>query len=127
MLGDVHFKEVPHQQGIGPAETITWFLADVHLYKVETDERRVYRSEEAEFDGEWSPYIWEDGNYRCDCNRALFFARAAAEPTPDDPCDSPCGDGGYIVERIVRRLDGEVLYEEPLPSEFSKPLASRRS
>lgn len=88
----------------------TWFLADVHLFKVETGERRVYRSEEIEWDGEWSHWIWEDGNYSCDCNRELFFVSAGGGEA--ESCSVPCSDGKYVVEKIVRRFDGEILYEE---------------
>lgn len=51
-------------------------------------------------------YLWSEGNYACDCNRALFFARAVGE---DDPSRS-CGDGAYSV-RIVSS-DGRELYAD---------------
>ena len=44
-------------------------------------------------------FIWEEGNYLCDCNRAIFFC--------DD--DIPCGEGKYSVNIEV---DGEVIYRE---------------
>lgn len=34
-------------------------------------------------------YQWTEGNYSCDCNRALFHARARGVPDPPSP---PCGD-----------------------------------
>ena len=53
-------------------------------------------------------YIWEEGNYSCNCNRSLFFARAVG--TPEDEIAEPeCGDKRFTV-RIVR--DGETVYEE---------------
>jgi uncharacterized protein len=57
-----------------------------------TGEVREYHSE-SDWDPEISDYVWIDGNYACDCNRALFFARAAGE---DEPENSPCG-----VERFT--------------------------
>lgn len=33
--------------------------------------------------GDWdesSDYLWTEGNFACDCNRAQFFAHAAGEP-----------------------------------------------
>ena len=40
-------------------------------------------------------FMWSaDGNYGCDCNRYLFFQRAAGEPESDD---RPCGDVAYRV------------------------------
>lgn len=34
-------------------------------------------------------FMWAEGNYSCDCNRAAFFAQAADE---DEPHDRTCGD-----------------------------------
>lgn len=31
-------------------------------------------------------FQWTDGNFGCDCNRALFFARAGKEPDPEIKC-----------------------------------------
>lgn len=50
---------------------------------------------------------WTEGNYGCDCNRALFFARARGL---DDPNHS-CGDG--IAYRIrIRDPMGVLLHDE---------------
>jgi hypothetical protein len=47
-------------------------------------------------DPSWAPdypdealrFMFEDGNYSCDCNRALFIARALGRPEPKDtPCN----------------------------------------
>lgn len=56
-----------------------------------------------------SAYLWADGNYSCDCNRALFFARAAGE---DDPEDTPCGESLFTVTGI-HLDDGRLVYSEP--------------
>lgn len=37
-------------------------------------------------------YIWTEGNYSCDCNRALLHARWRGETEPED---LPCGEGRY--------------------------------
>ena len=29
-------------------------------------------------------FMWTDGNYSCDCNRALFHARARGAPDPEE-------------------------------------------
>ena len=51
-------------------------------------------------------YIWTDGNYGCDCNRALFFGRA--DGGEGDEAD--CGEGAYAVR--IKDTDGNVLYED---------------
>lgn len=57
-----------------------------------------------------SRYIWTEGNYGCDCNRSLFFARAADE---EDPEDLDCEGGVFTAIRAhcdngtVMELDGE--------------------
>ncbi len=39
-------------------------------------------------------FMWTDGNYSCDCNRALFHARARGVPDPSET-DLVCGDTRY--------------------------------
>lgn len=51
-------------------------------------------------------FIWSEGNFACDCNRALFFEEAIGN---DDP-DRECGSEAYTV-RIVAP-NGDVLYDE---------------
>ena len=52
----------------------------------------VFDEEPGEFAEDYhQSYMWSEGNYGCDCNRALFFARAAGEEAWND--ERPCGDG----------------------------------
>lgn len=50
-------------------------------------------------------YMWDYGNYACDCNRGTFFC--AAKGIEDT--DTQCGETAYSV-RILR--DGVVAYDE---------------
>jgi hypothetical protein len=52
-------------------------------------------------------YIWSDGNYHCDCNRAIFFAEAGEE---DTDIEVPCANGAYHVR--LEDLDGTCIYED---------------
>lgn len=52
-------------------------------------------------------FMWSEGNYACDCNRALFFAHTGGEDEPEHPC----GEGAYSV-RITRPQTGEELYAD---------------
>lgn len=45
-------------------------------------------------DDETAVFLWTEGNFGCDCNRALDFARWGGEPEPDDP---PCGEERFTV------------------------------
>jgi hypothetical protein len=74
------------------------------------------------FECEWQEhfrFLWEQGSFSCDCNRALEFLRAKGqeldlerEATPCNTCDA---DRQYRVDSIV--LDnGRVVYEERSPS-----------
>jgi hypothetical protein len=59
-----------------------------------------------------SPYMWEEGNYSCDCNRKLFFIREkeGREPTKEEtPCNS--GKNRFLV-KVVYRADGCVVWNE---------------
>ena len=60
-------------------------------------------------DGEEGPstFIWSDGNYACDCNRAIDFG-------PDQE-DESCGSSRYAVQ-LVNAKTGTVFYDE-----FNKP------
>lgn len=68
-------------------------------------------------------FIWTDGNFACDCNRADFFAQAIGEPEDEN---APCGHEAFQV-----RLDGpngELLYSEFHPDVHlpKAPAASER-
>lgn len=61
----------------------------------------------ADEDGPPYLYIWEDGNYSCDCNRAMFWARAKKiEP----PKETQCSDGKFSVN--IYSMNGKLLYKE---------------
>lgn len=56
---------------------------------------------------EWhdgSEYLWTEGNYACDCNRALFFAAAAL----DDEPERSCGETAYSVPFAILE-NGEIM------------------
>ena len=63
------------------------------------------------FERDWEGYTeslmlfqWEENNFSCDCNRAMFFNNYAE---PD--MDYPCGDTEYKVRVFC---DGKLIYEE---------------
>ncbi len=53
-----------------------------------------------------SGYIWEEGNYACDCNRHLFFHRAAGHE-PEEDC--ACGHERYSILAIE---NGRIVRDE---------------
>jgi hypothetical protein len=60
-------------------------------------------------DGLWddiADYMWTEGNYSCDCNRALFFYNCGPESD-----DRACGDSEFMLPRVVL-ADGTVLEVE---------------
>lgn len=91
--------------------------ADVYIRRVADGMVRVYREDpwhppEGESIG--SIYLWEDGNYSCDCNRHLFFQRAGGElgihEIEEVPCNTSPADRKYVVDKIV--VGGEVVYQD---------------
>lgn len=59
-------------------------------------------------DDEWGDlqeYLWTEGNYACDCNRAIFFEEAG--DGSEDP-DAECGDSAYTAISVTLS-DGTVL------------------
>lgn len=79
----------------------------VHIRKNETGEIRIY-NDKIYFDDINLPnvYLWEYGNYSCDCNRRLFFARVNDE---EEDWESGCGDTEYSVNIF---LDNDCIYSE---------------
>jgi hypothetical protein len=85
-------------------------LCRLVITRVSDGERRTLDGEHLFFedDGEsLHTFIWSDGNYHCDCNRAGFFAEAGGE----EGVDEPCTNGKYHV-RIEDIEDGGMLYED---------------
>ncbi len=74
----------------------------VHIRRNEDGVIRAY-----EYDGGWeghSGYLWLEGNYSCDCNRHLFFQRAAGE----DDGEVHCGSTAYTILKF-ELASGEVV------------------
>ena len=59
----------------------------VMLRKNATGEQKLVEIADDWYQDGLSEYMWEDGNYACDCNRAAFFG--------DDPCE--CGEIAYTA------------------------------
>lgn len=71
----------------------------------------------ARYPYEWvSDFWWSEGNFSCDCNRAMEFDRACGKPE-DQVRDFPCGlnsPRSFLVH--ITADDGTVLYSEFQPS-----------
>lgn len=55
-------------------------------------------------------FIWEDGNYSCDCNRNDFFYQVKNNAKPFEADMMQCGDTFKI--RITRLDTNEVIYDQ---------------
>jgi hypothetical protein len=93
-----------------PVKGGRWVAAVAEIRDNATGVVREHESHETMMDGDPDPgdFIWSDGNYSCDCNRRLFFARAAGE---DEDWDGGCSDGLYAV-RLRNKRTGRVYYNE---------------
>lgn len=49
-------------------------------------------------------FLWSEGNYSCDCNRAIFFHNWGPESD-----DRTCGHTDYAVMLAVVRETGQVI------------------
>jgi hypothetical protein len=67
------------------------------IKKMDTGEIRDHNFEE---DDELCFWSWREGNFSCDCNRAILF----------DDSDIPCSDGKYLVN--IYGPDGKCMYRE---------------
>lgn len=78
----------------------------VYIRRNTDGEVRCYDNLEWHDDSDYPDFIWSEGNYACDCNRALFFARAIGE---DDP-ERSCGDSAFSLR--ITDVGGKELYSE---------------
>ena len=62
-------------------------------------------------------FLWNDGNYSCDCNRRLFLCRLNGLDDPEDE-DDPCGHTIKLTSLIINGV--EVLGPAP-PASSSPP------
>lgn len=58
--------------------------------------------------GQFEDYIWSEGNFACDCNRAAFLYG----PDSVEHQDAECGANFIIINRIERLDTGKVVYTE---------------
>ena len=58
---------------------------------------------------DYSEYMWSDGNYSCDCNRSLFFARATGGEVGLEESED-CGNASYRVR--ITDDNGSRLYAD---------------
>lgn len=88
-----------------------WVCVVAHIRKNETGEVRRYDTEELLEEGDKHPSVfnWEENNFSCDCNRELFFERAARHEIDIDV--TKCSDGRYSVN-LENPATGEVYYRE---------------
>lgn len=60
-------------------------------------------------------FMWEEGNYSCDCNRSRDFFRAGAgnSDASEYEIDSvaPCGDEKYLMTSIKDESGKEIYHE----------------
>lgn len=100
-------KTPPHDQDY-------WVMIHVHVIRNRDGVARVYKDDSGMLDDDkesLSTYIWSDGNFGCDCNRYLFFQRAADEDEDDDAPDGHCGEDKYTIY-IVNPATGDIVYDE---------------
>lgn len=71
-----------------PHDDLTWTYLLALIRNNATDEVREYRALTVidEVMGWPNDFIWAEGNYSCDCNRELFFARAAGHEAETTEC-----------------------------------------
>jgi len=71
-------------------------MINVTILDSVTGEQRSYQDDFvwSQDPDDFSEYIWSDGNYSCDCNRGLFFERAAGIPYSGE---TVCGQSRYFL------------------------------
>lgn len=80
-----------------------------HIRNNETGEVRKHESTEILEDDHELPSIfnWAENNFKCDCNREIFFERAAGAEIENEKCS----DGRFSVN-LENPANGEIYYRE---------------
>ena len=91
-----------------------WVRVTARIRNNATGEVREYGTDEILEGGEETPseWPWSDGNYGCDCNRRLFFARACGE---EEDWKGECSDDKFSVQ-LVNPSSGAAYYDEMTPN-----------
>ena len=86
---------------------------EAHIKENETGKIGIYPCYVLESDGKPNPFIWEEGNYACDCNRGEFFLSTQGFKDEDDFAEYEwnCSEEKYSVN-LVNPNDGKVFYKE---------------
>lgn len=103
---------LPSEENREPIDGGRWVQIVARIRHNSTGEVREYKNDTLLLPDEHEPsdYPWADGNYACDCNRALFFGYAIGLSYEDIP-DRACTDTEFAVQ-LVNPADGRVYYDE---------------
>ena len=69
-----------------------------------------YHTDGLWYDDEPGLFIWRDGNFKCDCNRGIFFDQANGKKAKEIT-KYKCGEKKYSVN-IYNPVDMGLLYKE---------------
>lgn len=80
---------------------------NAHIRNNKTGEVRVHDDSISMYpNGSPNAFIWEEGNYACDCNRSLFFHNWGPESDAQ-----ACTETEFSVN-LSNKVDGVVFYRE---------------
>lgn len=87
-------------------------MVDFHITDETTGEVVIFKDDheytEDPHDRKPNLFIWEEGNYACDCNRGLFFGRGKGV-SPELDLGYLCGESRYSVLGYDRETGALVL------------------
>lgn len=80
-----------------------------HIRKNDAGEVRRYPFDESGEEDQDLPstYLWEEGNYACDCNRELFFERSKGVEIDNEKCSH-----NRFAVNLENAETGEIYYRE---------------
>ena len=94
-----------------PHDKSTWIEIIAHIRNNQTGEIRQYKDDAIWDEDNGCPhlFIWEEGNYSCDCNRKIFWGDSIGHEYEDE--ETPCGDGDFSIN-LENPKTGEIFYRE---------------
>ncbi len=105
-------KWIFEKEKLSPNKKLKWVKIVAHIKCVLTGEIAKYENKGIWDEENQMPhtYIWEEGNFSCDCNRKMFFLSGLNRSEPSDE-EIPCGGGKYLVN-LENPQTSEIFYRE---------------
>lgn len=118
LLAKLTVMGIPAHQLTSPHDSMVMTECDVRIRRVSDGKEVLYKDDLIWSDDYEEPqlctFIWEEGNFSCDCNRESFFYDAMNIPRDKQP-DNGCNTGENEFQVEIKDWTGKVIYSDISP------------